>query len=336
MPKNPSDFVVFSEIKKAVSILQILDRYDLTGSLHRSGDNLMGVCPIHKGQNRTQFRVSLAKNCWNCFGACKEGGNILDFVSRMENVNIREAALLIQKWFLAPDPVEPQKKPAKEKQQAPAQAPAKEEAPEEPPEAAVNTPLTFSLNKLDHEHPYLAERGLEPETIREFGLGYCGRGVMTGRIAIPIHNENGELVAYAGRWPGDPPADTPKYKLPPGFHKGLVIFNLHRAKLAAAEHGLVLVEGFFDCLKLWQAGVHQVIALMGSSLSPAQEKLIVETLGPTGKAILMFDEDPAGQVCRDQVLARLASQVYVKIVPLGEEGRQPDRMDIEEIQALLC
>lgn len=335
MTKNQSDFVVFSEIKKAVSILQILDRYGLTESLHRSGDSLMGVCPIHKGQNRTQFRVSLAKNCWNCFGVCKAGGNILDFVSRMENVNIREAALLIQQWFLTPDPAAPKKKPIAEKQPAAAQPQAIAEAPQEPTEAAVNTPLKFSLNKLDHEHPYLAKRGLEPETIRQFGLGYCSRGVMAGRIAIPIHNEQGELVAYAGRWPDDPPMDTPKYKLPAGFHKGLVVFNLHRAKPAAAVHGLVLVEGFFDCLKLWQSGIHHVVALMGSSLSAAQEKLIVETLGPTGKAILMFDEDPAGQVCRDQVLARLATQVYVKTIQLGEEGRQPDGLSIEEIHALL-
>jgi hypothetical protein len=61
--------------------------------------------------------------------------------------------------------------------------------------------LSFSLH-LDPAHPYLRERGLSDEDIETFGLGLASRGVMAGRIAIPIHDELGQLVAYAGRWPG--------------------------------------------------------------------------------------------------------------------------------------
>ena len=71
---------------------------------------------------------------------------------------------------------------------------------------------------------------------------------MAGRIAIPIHNEHGELVAYAGRWPGEPPDGEGKYKLPAGFHKSLVVYNLHRAKALAREKGLLVVEGFFGAM----------------------------------------------------------------------------------------
>ncbi len=53
---------------------------------------------------------------------------------------------------------------------------------------------------------------------------------MSGRLAIPIHNESGELVAYAGRWPGEPPEDEPKYKFPVAFGKSSVVFNLERAR----------------------------------------------------------------------------------------------------------
>ena len=157
---------------------------------------------------------------------------------------------------------------------------------------------------------------------------------MARRIAIPIHNENGELVAYAGRWPGDPPEEEPKYKLPAGFHKALVVFNLHRAKAYARDQGLILVEGFFDVMRLWQSGVKNVVALMGSSLSPEQEALIVKAVGKSGKVALMFDEDEAGWACREDVLTRLSTQVYVKVIGLGREGVQPDMLSEEEIGEL--
>jgi DNA primase len=87
------------------------------------------------------------------------------------------------------------------------------------------------------------------------------------RIAIPIHNAKGEVVAYAGRWPGNPPDGTPKYRLPTGFRKGLELFNLDRAIQEPADKPLVIVEGFFDAVKLHQHGCRKVVALMGSSLS---------------------------------------------------------------------
>src|SRR5262249_16853187 len=113
---------------------------------------------------------------------------------------------------------------------------------------------------------------------------------------IPIHNEREELVAYAGRWPGDEgwPEGEEKYKLPPGFHKSLVVFNLHRVHEVARAQGLIVVEGFFDVMRPWQAGVANAVALMGSSMSEEQAQLIVEAVGSQGCVALMFDEDPAG------------------------------------------
>ena len=82
---------------------------------------------------------------------------------------------------------------------------------------------------------------MTPETIAEFGLGFCSNGSMKGRVVIPIHNSEGKLVAYAGRWPGAPPEDTPKYKLPFGFKKSLELFNLHRAVQDLPEQPVVIV-----------------------------------------------------------------------------------------------
>jgi len=68
---------------------------------------------------------------------------------------------------------------------------------------------------------------------------------MQGRIAIPIHDDQGRLVAYCGRALG---ADAPRYRFPGGFQKGQVLFNYHRAR-ATSEHQVIVVEGFFDCMR---------------------------------------------------------------------------------------
>src|SRR5438874_235350 len=106
MASNQLDFVDFKAVKTSVSMLQIIEHYGLISTFKRSKDTLSGPCPLHGGSNPTQFRVSLSKNCFNCFGECKQGGNILDFVSRKQKITIREAALLIQSWFPLSDAVE--------------------------------------------------------------------------------------------------------------------------------------------------------------------------------------------------------------------------------------
>jgi DNA primase len=139
--------------------------------------------------------------------------------------------------------------------------------------------LGFSLSGLDHQHRYLQQRGLSDETIQTFGLGLCSHGTLNGWIAIPIHNAAGQIVAYAGRWPGKPKSGEPKYRLPRGFgNPSNCSTNIGRQTASPLEP-LVVVEGFFGCLRVWQAGHHRVVALMGSMLSPAQEQRIVELAG---------------------------------------------------------
>ena len=94
-------WVDFKDIKARVSIVQILERYGALASLTKSGngDRLSGACPIHGGTNKTHFRASVSKHCWNCFGKCQGGGNIIDFVAKKEGIAFRDAAMLIQKWF---------------------------------------------------------------------------------------------------------------------------------------------------------------------------------------------------------------------------------------------
>jgi len=290
--------------------------------MRQKKDELIGRCPFHK-ESKPSFHASLSKDAFQCFG-CKAKGNILDFVCQKEGVELREAGILISQWFgIGNEP-----KAAPESKNSPKKGAREPELAKE--EEIINAPLRFAL-KLDPEHPYLKERGLAKETIEHFGLGYCGKGLMKDRIAIPIHNERGELVAYAGRWPGDPPEGEGKYKLPPGFQKHLVVFNLHRA-IAEAQGKLIVVEGFFDCFRIWQAGFKEVVALMGSVLSPEQEDLLVTH----AKAmILMLDNDDAGQKGTQEILSRLVRRVFARVAELPSRGDQPDRLKEEELVNLL-
>jgi DNA primase len=84
MPK--SKFVDFKAVKAAVTMEQVLEHYGLLDKFKRGTDSLSGPCPIQKGSNPTQFRVSISKNIWNCFSECKHGGNTLDFIARMSGL----------------------------------------------------------------------------------------------------------------------------------------------------------------------------------------------------------------------------------------------------------
>ena len=92
---------------------------------------------------------------------------------------------------------------------------------------------------------------------------------MSGRMAIPIHDERGRLVAYAGR---SVTGEQPRYRFPAGFRKSAVLFNYYRAATLVGDR-VVVVEGFFDSMRVHQAGFESVVALMGAALTRDQENL---------------------------------------------------------------
>ena len=336
MPK--SRFVDFKAVKAAITMEQVLQHYGLFDKFKRSGDSLSGPCPIHKGTNPTQFRVSISKNIWNCFSECKHGGNVLDFIARIESVSVHAAALKAIEWFDLNSEAaasEPEEEPDEPQPKAAAPPPKRTTTPTAPEVNTPNKPLQFRLEKLERDHPYLSERGLSLETIVDFGIGFCAKGMMSGRIAIPIHNVEGKVVAYAGRFPGEPPGDTPKYKLPQGFRKSLELFNIDRAVKEPSDKPLVIVEGFFDCMNLWQHGCRKVIGLMGSTMSEAQEYLIRQHADRDSRVIIMLDEDEAGRTGRDDIAVRLAKFAFVKVHIFGEADRQPEHLNAEEVAALI-
>ena len=336
-------FVDFKAIKAAITMEQLLVHYNILDQFKRTGESLNGPCPIHKGSNPTQFRVSTTKNIWNCFSDCEHGGNTLDFIAKMEKCSIHAAALKAIEWFnLDPEAMaasDDKAETTEPKASAPAPKPAARPvaSPKAAPESNVpNAPLKFRLDKLERTHPYLTEqRGLTPETIVDFGIGFCSKGMMADRIAIPIHNVKGEVVAYAGRFIGAPPEGAPKYKLPPGFRKSQELFNLDRAVKESADQPLIIVEGFFDAMKLHQHGCRKVVALMGSTLSTAQEELIRQHTNSRSHVIVMLDENDAGKAGREDIACRLSKFCFVRVHQFSQPDMEPEHLPAAEVQQLM-
>jgi DNA primase len=337
------DWVSFDEIKRTVSLQMVIERYGIP--LRRVGSSILrGKCPLpthNSEKSKESFTATLTKGvggAWACQSqSCiktrgRVGGNALDLVAAMEGCSIRDAAIKLQTWFLVPAAGETVRQSGKEPhaEMSAGKEPDREliskEKNDEVGESESNKPLSFALQKIDGAHPYLKERGLSEETVQYFGVGiFPGKGSMHGRCVIPIHNPNGELVAYAGRAVD---GTEPRYKFPAGFHKSLELFNLHRV---IGELSVVLVEGFFDCMKVTQAGF-PCVALMGSTMSKVQEDLLAEHFG---HVVVMLDGDEAGREASAEITDRLQRAVYrVDLIELPE-GVQPDQLSVDALRELL-
>jgi DNA primase len=333
-------WVDFRVVKQAVTMHMILDHYSINW-LRKSGKEFRGRCPIHHRSGETpatekkgsaSFHVNDGKNAFNCF-SCKAHGNVLDFVAAMEQCSVRDAALKLKEWFGVADEANtkpnhagppPQKEAAVEKV-------ADEERVGEPVgESDKNKPLEFRLKSIDYSHAYMSSRGLSKETIERFEIGYFfGQGKMKGRVVIPVHNRVGELIAYVGRAIGD--KVDPKYLVPVGFHKSQELFNLHRVLAGRKEdRAVIVVEGYFGCMSLDQAGF-PVVALMGNSLSEAQASILVSEFD---HVVLMLDGNEAGREGAEKASNQIKHKLFVRVLELGD-GQQPDHLSSHQTNELL-
>jgi DNA primase len=307
-----SGWVNYAAVKTAVGIGQVLAAYRIQRLRPSGRGQYRGPCPIHGGQGVDGFHVNVQRHVFHCF-ACQAGGNVLDLVAALERCSVHQAACLLQERFAAPSRL--------------AHAAMVRPAPSElvTKRSSFNAPCT-ALPELDGTHRYLRSRGVDRATAAYFGLGYwAGAGWLHGRIALPIHNARGQLVGYCGRAvPGTP---GPRYRFPAGFAKSLELFNLHRAA-ATGINQVVVVEGFFDCIRVQQAGYSAVVALMGTALSTAQQRLLVEQFS---QITLMLDGDAAGRAASPLLAARLRPHCVVREVILPP-ACQPDGLSADEIK----
>jgi DNA primase len=123
---------------------------------------------------------------------------------------------------------------------------------------------------------------------------------------------------------------TPRYQFPPGFRKSEVLFNFHRAA-ASRESVAVVVEGFFDCMKVYQAGLRSVVALMGAVLYRSPERALTERFR---QVVLMLDGDATGREGSRIIADRLRRHCAVRVVHLPTNVR-PDQLSAQRIREIL-
>jgi DNA primase len=169
--------------------------------------------------------------------------------------------------------------------------------------------------------------------IETFGLGIATRGIMKGRLVFPIHNADGKLVAYCGRFVGDDrPEDEPKYKQPPHFRKEIELFNWHRVKGdVTRDTPVILVESFFSVVKMYP--LYPVISPMGRSLSERQIELLKD--GGVSSVIILFDGDDPGRAAVTTVGRQLLAEGFKVSAPVVPEDFKPHRRTPEELAHIL-
>jgi DNA primase len=342
----PHEWVNYKSLRAELSFIDILHHYGV--ELKERGEQWHGFCPLptHEGKrNSPSFSANVGRGIWQCFG-CGAKGNVIEFAARMEGLNpdnpddFRKAALLLQKTFVGSGGAEREKSKAAAKEET-RERRAQEDF-EEDASVVVNAPLDFKLERLEYDHPYLRERGFTLETIKTFGLGYCHRGLMKGRIAIPLHDKEGALVGYAGRIVDEEAIgkDTPRYLFPGSrerngtrheFRKSAFLYNGFRIENPSR---LVVVESFSAVWWLTQVGITNVVALMGASCSDSQA-ILLRDLVPEDRSIWLFpDGDKAGERMAEETLVMLAPHRFMRLVKLPE-GQQPTDLSPEKLRERL-
>jgi len=330
-----SAWIDFKELRSKLNFLNVLEHFKVKVVV--KGNRATGFCPLptHQGQRRSpSFSVNVERGIFQCFG-CKAKGNVLDFGLRMllfdpdDPKQVRQGALKNAETFSLGKSAPP----------ANLKLPARK--PGMP--VLVNQPIDFELRTLDIDHPYLKDRGFNEETIRHFGLGFCNRGMLKGRVAIALHNLQGQLVGYAGRITRDELINEtcPKYLFPGErerdgtlfrFSKSLLLYNAHQIS-GPVDH-LYVVEGFPATWHMWAAEYRHVVALMGSSCSDEQAKLIVDLVAPDGKVWIIPDGNEAGRQCARSVFEHVSPHRFCRWIPL-EGDRQPTDYVVDELVAVM-
>ncbi|MEQ1743814.1 MAG: DNA primase [Saprospiraceae bacterium] len=318
-------------------------------TLRRRGVNMIGLCPFHH-EKTPSFNVNPARNIFKCFG-CGKGGDAVTFLMELEGFTYPDALRwLARKYRIEVEEIERTPEQMAEQQLAESLYIVNDFALQHFQEQLLDTDEGKSVALS-----YFKKRGLREDTIRTFGLGYapdqrdlllqraravghnvellkktglCSqdgtRDFFRGRVMFAIHNLSGKVAAFAGRTMS---ADKtiPKYVNSPEteiYIKNKTLYGAHQAKKAIRKQDeCILVEGYMDVISLYQAGIENVVASSGTSLTEGQLQLIKRN---TANLKILYDGDPAGikAALRGLDLA-LEQDLNVKIVLLPE-GEDPD------------
>ncbi len=335
---------VIREIHARVDIASFVGAYV---PLRKRGNDLVGLCPFH-GEKTPSFHVHPDKGFFKCFG-CGAGGDVIAFVSKLENVAFPEAVRMLAARAgieLAPEDAQS----------------ARRRTEREAIYEANQIAAAFFERMLRSEaggaaRAYCERRGFSRATVEKFRLGYAPESwdalsaelarngvdlalaataglVKAGqrgyydfyraRLMVPTYATTGEVIAFGGRALGDA---EPKYlntSTTPVYTKGHHLFGLNLARRAAAnERTLIVVEGYLDCIALHQAGFETTVAALGTSFTQEQA---AELRRYAENIFLCFDGDTAGGNAATKaidvattVVEHAGSSVRVVVLPEGED-----------------
>jgi DNA primase len=317
--------------------------------LRRRGRKWEGLCPFHE-EKTPSFSVDPDKGLYYCFG-CNQGGDVFKFLIQTERLSFPEAVeRLARRYGVKLPPRSPEAR--RRRQESDRIRSLLEEA------------QSFFMDQLAEAggsaaRRELERRGFDPAGWREFGFGWApddwrrltehlarrhpeGALIAAGlavqpesgkspydrfrkRISFPIRSADGRLIAFGGRILGE---GEPKYLNSPEspiFQKRATLFCLDRARRTATDSGeLLVVEGYFDCLSLHRVGITEVVATLGTALTPEHARLLRRRLGPDGRVVLCYDADAAGRraaITGARVLLETGIDVAVLTLP---QGTDPD------------
>ena len=339
-------------IKDKLDIVDFLRKYI---ELKPAGKNFKARCPFHK-EKTPSFMVSPERQSWHCFGSCNEGGDIIKFLMKYENLEFYDALKILaekagvdirssdNRDFKSHNSLYIVMEAAKEFFKA-------------------------NLSKAPAVKNYLKERGLKEETINEFDLGFAletsdsltrhllklgyniadiekaGLTVKTergtywdrfrSRVMFPIYNHFGKVVAFTGRiLPGNENLNVGKYVNSPEtpiFQKSKILYGFHRTKNDIRElKTAVLVEGQMDFLMMWQDGGKNVVATSGTALTPDHLAVLRRI---ADELILSFDFDEAGQIAVERAIDLAGTHDFSVKILVIDDSKLKDPADIVKAKA---
>lgn len=303
---------LIEKLKSSVDIVELVGRYV---NLQKSGSYYRGLCPFHNDTDPS-FYVSPGKGFFHCFG-CGASGDIISFYQKIEDLSFTDAVVQLADMFNVNVPIDAFEETAYHKSTKILENLARYWHNE-----------LFKKNKTSQNViSYLKSRKITEKTIRSFELGlstgdrtlerfiqsnkrikrddlvsagvaYFSKGNLinrfSDRLTIPIRNKSGRVVGFGARVISDD--DGPKYINSPEssiFKKSKLLFNLNRAKKSIDSlNYVIVVEGFFDVISLYEAGIENVVGTLGTSLTGIQLKLLRDI---TENILFFFDSDEAGQ-----------------------------------------
>lgn len=343
------------DLKSRADLVRIIEPY---AELKKKGANWMGCCPFHE-EKTASFSVSPAKGFYKCFG-CGKGGNAFTFLMEMEGLSFPEAVQRVAEkaGVMLPEPIDDKQYKANKKKKDARKKLADEVIELNKIAAAFwENHLQDGGAHARAAREYLESREISPETQKAFHIGLAPDGwdaVLTilretgaddklieqsglvsvneeknrvfdrfrGRIMFPVLDIDGHPVAFGARALGK---DEPKYlnsPETPAYVKGQHLYGLYQGRAEIKKKKFaILVEGYLDLISLYQFGVRNTAASLGTAFTPEQAKLLGRF---SRKVVVNYDGDSAGvKAARRAIETLLAEDLEIKVLVLPE-GKDPD------------